>query len=868
MQRLFRSLLLCAILGAVLAVVARGQGVAGSPGSAKVDPLIFEGKERGESAAFLVVLRDQADLSAAAAIRDRAARRTYVYEKLRAHAAATQARLRERLGAAGVRFRSHYLVDMIEVEGTKALATDLAAMADTRAIERNSPASLEPRISAKKTERSAAGGIEANVQKVRAPELWARGFTGQGIVIGVADTGFEWNHPALKRSYRGWDGSSVTHDYNWHDAIHDAAPNNPCGSDSPAPCDDYGHGTGVAGLAVGDDGLGNRIGVAPGARLIGCRNMAGGAGTPARYTECFEWFLAPTDSNGANPRPDLGADVINNSWSCPQSEGCTDPEILRAVVENVRAAGIPVVAAAGNYGISCGSIVDAPAIFDASFTIGAVDINDQMTGFSSIGPVTIDGSNRLKPDLCAPGQSTRTAAPGGSYRSEFTGTSAAAPHVAGGIALLWSAVPTLAGDVDETEAALEESALPLTGLLPYTPEEIDRFCGGHDGLVIPNLIFGWGRLDVERAYELAAPTPPVPSPCVADSTTRCLDGGRFIEFPLAALSGGPGDIAAGSDGALWFVDRRNNSIGRVKAGDLTEFPIAMPGTGAGPVAIAAGSDGNLWFTETVGQIGRITTSGLITEFPLPTAVAFPQAIVAGPDGNLWLTAFDRDDYGLIARVTTAGVATTFAAADSNPADIAAGPDGNLWFTDGTGSVRRMTTEGVLTGSFPLPTAGSRPTSIAAGPDGNLWFTERTEQGVGRITPSGIITMFPIPSGNSPWGIAAGPDGNLWFTDSANNRIGRITTAGAVTEFSFPTTGSLFYPASIAAGSDGNLWVTDWSGKAIGRIALKASRRQPSRAMPRPPQPPCSGSAGTRCGPRGPGRAGPGVDSPPVGLQEE
>ena len=96
------------------------------------------------------------------------------------------------------------------------------------------------------------------------------------------------------------------HDYNWHDAIHDAYPGNPCPSDSPAPCDDYGHGTHTMGTMVGDDGGSNQIGMAPGARWIGCRNMDGGAGTPATYSECYQWFIAPTRIDGSDPNPDHG----------------------------------------------------------------------------------------------------------------------------------------------------------------------------------------------------------------------------------------------------------------------------------------------------------------------------------------------------------------------------------------------------------------------------------------------------------------------------------------------------------------------------------------------------------------------------------
>ena len=113
------------------------------------------------------------------------------------------------------------------------------------------------------------------------------------------------------------------------------------------------------------------------------------------------------------------------------------------------------------------------------------------------------------------------------------------------------------------------------------------------------------------------------------------------------------------------------------------------------------------------------------------------------------------------------------------------------------------------------TPNSGPNRIAAGPDGNLWFTQNIG-GIGRITPTGDITEFAIPSPNSgPLGIEAGCDGNLWFAESANpGRIGRITTAGAITEFAIPSPNSA--PVGIAAGPDANLWFTQNTNP--GRIA--------------------------------------------------
>ena len=477
----------------------------------RLDPRVFAGKTAGETASFLVVLREQADLSGADFLATKDEKTRFVFEALTAQAEATQGPLRARLDAAGVPYRSLYLVNMIEVDADRPLAEELAALEDVSSITPNKEAPLSRVPDVPETlapQRGVRPGslatVEDNIARVGAPVVWAQGFTGQGIVVGMADTGVVWDHPALKSHYRGFDGSTVSHDYNWHDAIHNARTGNPCGSDAPAPCDDLGHGTSTTSLAVGDDGVGNQVGMAPGARFIACRNMDLNDGTPARYTECFQFLMAPTDRNGANPRPDLGAHVINNSWGCPQSEGCTDPNVLKAVVEHVRAAGILVVVSAGNSGSSCATILDVPAFYDASFTIGATTNTDVIASFSSRGPITADGSNRLKPDICAPGESTefprvlglRVAVPPNGYSGGFRGTSASAPHVTGAIALLWSAAPELKGQVTTTTELLKRTAVPLTST---------QDCGGFPGSTVPNPIFGSGRLNIAAAVNIAVP---------------------------------------------------------------------------------------------------------------------------------------------------------------------------------------------------------------------------------------------------------------------------------------------------------------------------------------------------------------------------
>ena len=149
----------------------------------------------------------------------------------------------------------------------------------------------------------------------------------------------------------------------------------------------------------------------------------------------------------------------------------------------------------------------------------------------------------------------------------------------------------------------------------------------------------------------------------------------------------------------------------------------------------------------------------------------------------------------------------------DPAGIVAGPDGNLWFTkNNAGKIGRITLSGVVT-EFAIPTGSSGPDSITRGSDGNLWFTEGNSAKIGRITPSGAVTEFGLSDSNAtPYSIVSGPDGNLWFTEFAIGKIGRITPSGAVTDFQTPSD-----PASIAAGGDGNLWFTERPGNHVDRI---------------------------------------------------
>jgi subtilisin family serine protease len=487
------SFLFLALLGALL-LAGGAQARASATWTAKTEPALVAALAGEGEVEFLVVLGERADLSQAAALGDKTARGRFVYETLTATAERSQAPLRALLDAQGATFRPYWIANMIWVRGDGDLVRALAARPDVHRVYANTPqrANLpQPRAA----DPRAAGAAEWNVAAVGAPAVWAQGYTGQGAVVGGQDTGYDWTHPALRDSYRGWNGSAANHDYNWHDAIHEdnpqTSPGNKCGYDTPVPCDDGSHGTHTMGTMVGRTPQAS-IGLAPGAKWIGCRNMEDGWGTPATYSECYEWFIAPYPIGGdpfTDGDPARAPDVINNSWACTQGEGCTAPDILQAVVEAVRAAGILSVHAAGNEGNACASIANPAAIYDASFTIGATDRQDEIAGFSSRGPILVDGSGRPKPDVVAPGVDIRSSVPGGGY-GWSNGTSMAAPHVAGLVALLISADPTLAGRVDTLEQIITKTALRLT-----TTQD----CGGAPPAGGFNYTYGWGRIDAAAA---------------------------------------------------------------------------------------------------------------------------------------------------------------------------------------------------------------------------------------------------------------------------------------------------------------------------------------------------------------------------------
>ncbi len=463
----------------------------------KVDPNVLDKAEAGQLVEYIVVMQEQADLSLVKNLSTKQEKGAFVYAQLRATAEKSQVALINLLDQAEVYYQSFFLINAAFVESKLDVLEAVASLEGVKNIHGNPL--IQAEIPAQPLLSGASRGgnaVEWGISKIQADKVWDLGIRGEDIVIGGQDTGYEWDHPALKEKYRGWDGMVAEHAYNWHDAIQMPinGDTNPCGYASDSPCDDHFHGTHTMGTMVGDEGD-NQIGVAPDAQWIGCRNMDKGVGTPVTYIECFEWFLAPYDLDGQNPNPGLAPHVINNSWSCPESEGCfpNNFEVMQMAVDNLRAAGVVVVVSAGNSGNACSTVNRPAAIYESSFSVGATQQNDTIAGFSSRGPVTVDGSNRLKPDVSAPGVGVRSATLNGNY-GLATGTSMAGPHVAGLVALIISANPNLAGNVDEIEEIIRLTAVPRT---------TDQECGGIPGSEVPNHTYGYGRVDALAAVSMA-----------------------------------------------------------------------------------------------------------------------------------------------------------------------------------------------------------------------------------------------------------------------------------------------------------------------------------------------------------------------------
>ncbi len=428
---------------------------------------------------LFVILKDQADLSKIVTIKDRDERLTTAYQKLTQLANKSQADLRKTFDKFHVEYTPYYLENAMEVRGGTLVRLYLLTRPDVeRVISSPRLRAVSPDAPSPGSETSLSSDVQWNISMIGADKVWDEfGARGAGIVVGQSDSGVDGGHPAVHDRYRG-----VTQgdDYNWFDPW----------DGTTSPKDENGHGTHTMGTILGNNG----IGVAPEAQWFGCVNLDRNLANPALYLDCMQFMLAPFP-NGGDPfkdgDPTRAAHVMNNSWGCPAIEGC-DPNALKVAAQHLRDAGIFVVVSTGNNGPSCSTVQMPLALYDSVFSVGAIDQFGDMADFSSRGPVTVDGSGRMKPDIAAPGVEILSSLPEGTYGAN-SGTSMAGPHVAGVVALIWSAAPELIGDIDATEQLIIDTAQPYTG-----NTSIGCFTEG-----TPNAAYGYGILDVYAAVKEA-----------------------------------------------------------------------------------------------------------------------------------------------------------------------------------------------------------------------------------------------------------------------------------------------------------------------------------------------------------------------------
>ncbi len=430
---------------------------------AKIRPQLQAQLSTGRpSVDFWVYFDGKADLAEAGAIKDWNARGTAVAAALKRTAETSQRAVRTELTASGVRYQSFWATNAIKVTGDEALAERLAARSGVGSLLPSF--TVAPPPVTRGTGRQAADVVEWGIANIHADDVWEQfGVRGEDITVASIDTGVQFDHPALVRQYRGNKGDGVfDHNYNWFDAA------GTCGA---APCDGDGHGTHTMGTMVGDDGAGNRIGVAPKARWIAAN---GCCPDDAALIRSGQWLLEPTDLNGQNPDAGKRPHIINNSW------GTTSPSnepFLEDISLAWTASGIFGVWANGNNGPGCRTS-GAPGSRKINYSVGAYDPAHALAPFSSRGEGQ-DGE--IKPNIAAPGVNVRSSMPGSAY-GNLNGTSMAAPHVAGAVALVWSAAGAMVGDLDATRSLLDGTAV----------DNPDGQCGGTDD---DNNAFGEGRLD-------------------------------------------------------------------------------------------------------------------------------------------------------------------------------------------------------------------------------------------------------------------------------------------------------------------------------------------------------------------------------------
>ena len=456
--------------------------------------LLAEMADRGR-ASYLIYFADKADLSAAYDM-DWEARGWYVYRALTETAAKSQHVVRSYLDQQGVSYKAFWIDNVIAVKGSDSRTLlGLRSFREIRSIILSPDVHLIEPIEARDAPSNTIRAIEPNISRVKAPDVWAMGITGEGITVATIDSGVRYTHSALVAQYRGNLGlGNFDHNYHWWDPD--------VGTTQPSDHDD--HGSHVTGAILGDDGGANQIGMAPGANWIACTSF-NSANTDAELLECGQFMLAPWDLTGQNANPSFRPHIVNNSWGA-----CGNPTTYdgwyQGTVDAWLAAGIYPVFANGNRRVLCpvqlGSVGN-PARYGNVTGVGALGRDDGVwADYSLLGASDVEdtinprGYPFQKPQVSAPGTNRSAGKNSDTHYREMDGTSMAAPHVSGLIALVWEAAPCLIGNYATTETIIEETAVPAN--VGSYPGHANDGPGG-----VPNQATGWGEIDALAAVQTA-----------------------------------------------------------------------------------------------------------------------------------------------------------------------------------------------------------------------------------------------------------------------------------------------------------------------------------------------------------------------------
>ena len=424
-----------------------------------------------------------------------------------------------------------------------------------------------------------------NLKAVRADELWGLGHTGEGLVVASMDTGVDLNHPDLKDRWRGGTNS-------WYD---------PQG-EHELPYDADGHGTQSMGIVLGGAAGGHPIGVAPGARWIAARIFDDSGETSIGVIhKAFQWLLDPD----GDPATDDAPDIVYGSWGLNNINSCSTE--FQPDIESLNKAGIAVIFSAGNSGPAPSSDI-SPANGPGSFSVGATDSLFNVEPQSSRGPSAC-GSG-IYPDVTAPGADIKTSdiTPGCLFPDSYavvSGTSFAAPHAAGAMALLMGAFPSVS--VREIELALRQSAADL----------------GEFG---PDNTYGYGLMNVRAAYDaLLNPAPAISVSGDSYDFGFINMGGLPAVRKIIVLNRGNAELvisslALGGTGSPSFITRDDTCSGAV---------LAPSGTCGFGVLFSPASAGEQAAYITV----RSNAQGTPLVIPLSGAGSLPMLTLLTPNGG-------------------------------------------------------------------------------------------------------------------------------------------------------------------------------------------------------------------------------------------